>query len=276
MTRQFVLSALVVGALALSPAARAASVITTTDFESVKLPADGVIYNAGAAGGFAINGNFFNNSYEYFSDYDYELWTGWALSDWTDKKNGGLANQYSAITGGGAGGSSQYAIGYDSGDFGRAYIDLAEGQSAHFMDVTNTAYTYYSIQDGDSFTRKFQSGDFYTLTITGYDGLGGVGVGGVANSVVGSVEVVLADYRNGQSFILDAWKTVDLAALGNARSLGFSFQGGVENQYGPATPTYFALDNFQTIDAAAVPEPAGLVLLGVGLIGALGLARRGK
>lgn len=273
MTRWFVLPALVVAALALAPAARAGSVITT-DFESVALPAEGFINDAGAVGGFDLNGNFFNNSYEYFPDWDYTFWAGWAISDHKDKKTPGLANEFSAITGKGAGGSSQYAVAFDAGDFGSAYIDIAAGQTAFSMAVTNTTYTYFSIKEGDQFTPKFGSDNYFSLIITGYDGVGGAGVGGVANTAIGAIEVILADYRDGQNFILNTWETVNLTGLGDARSLGFTFVGGISDENGMLTPTYFALDNFRTFDAAAVPEPAGLVLLGVGLVGALGLARR--
>jgi len=264
--RRALIPSLALAALALVSTARAGSVITTVDFESFPLPASG--YN-NDSGGFSIDGNVFNNKYEYFPDFNYEFWAGWAVSNHADKTTPGFGNQYSAITGKGAGGSAQYGIAFDGGTFGGAYIDLAADQLAYSMAVTNTTYTYFSITEGDAFTPKFENGDYFLLTITGYDGLGGVG------SVTSSLNVYLADYRDGKTFALNTWDTIDLTGLGDARSLGFTFYTTKRNDFGPLTPAYVAVDNFRTIGpAAAVPEPAGLVLLGVGLLGAISLTRR--
>lgn len=264
--RRALLPSLVLAALAFVSTARAGSVITTVDFESFPLPASGYNNNSG---GFDVDGNVFNNKYEFDQEWNMEFWAGWAVSNHTDKTTPGFGNQYSAITGEGAGGSSQYAIGFDGGTFGGAYIDLAAGQSAHSMAVTNTAYTYFSITEGDSFTPKFENGDYFLMTITGYEELGGVG------SVTSSLNVYLADYRDGKTFALNSWETIDLTGLGDARSLGFTFYTTKRSDFGDLTPTYVAVDDFQTVGpGAAVPEPAGLVLLGVGLLGAVGLARR--
>jgi len=264
--RRALFPSLVLALLVLGSTVRAGSVITTVDFESFPLPATG--YN-NDSGGFGVDGNFFNNKYEYDQDFNYEFWAGWAVSNHTDNTTPGFGNQYSAITGEGAGGSSQYAIGFDGGTFGGAYIDLAAGQSAYSMAVTNTAYTYFSITEGDSFTPKFENGDYFLLTITGYDGLGGGG------SVTNSLDVYLADYRDGKTSALNSWETIDLTGLGDARSLSFTFYTTKRNNFGDLTPTYVAVDDFKTIGpAAAVPEPAGLVLLGVGFVGVVGLARR--
>ena len=76
----------------------------------------------------------------------------------------------------------------------------------------------------------------------------------------------LADYRftdNSQDYIVDDWRFVDFSALGIVDEIRFSMTSSDNNQYGPLTPTYFAMDNF-----LAVPEPSSLLiaLSGLGLL----------
>jgi len=48
------------------------------------------------------------------------------------------------------------------------------------------------------------------------------------------------------------------------------------NASGPLLPTYAAIDNLVTLDAQAVPEPASLALLGLGVAGAFAARRRSR
>jgi len=263
--RRFLVSVLALAAVALSSTARAGSVITTTDFESFALPASGFDNGSDGSGGFTIDGNFFNNAY----DATWGSWAGWAISNHDDASDPTWLNQYSAITGTGAGGSSQYAVAFSDEFNGDAFINIADGQRVLSMDVTNTTYGYFTMRDGDAngFARPFGPDDYLLLTISGYSGFGGTG------DLIGAIPVYLA----GDGEILNSWLSVDLAALGDARSLSFGFESSDVGLFGINTPTYVAVDNFQTISpSAAVPEPAGLVLLGVGLMGAVGFARRAR
>ena len=151
--------------------------------------------------GFNIDGNVFNNSY----DTTWGSWSGWALSNKVDVVDPNAADdiyQYSAIAGGGAGGSSNYAVA-----FGGAYVNVAAGRSVVSMDVTNTTYDFLSMSNGDQFAKKFGAGDFFTLHVTGYDGLNGAG------AAIGQVDFNLADFLGGNSLIVNTWETVDLTSL---------------------------------------------------------------
>ena len=67
--------------------------------------------NAGPSGAFTTGGASFTNSYTTAGTYDF--WLGFAISNMTDATTSGFGNQYSAITGIGAGNSSTYAVSYN-------------------------------------------------------------------------------------------------------------------------------------------------------------------
>lgn len=121
------------------------------------------------AGGFTSQGAFFNNNY----NPTFQSWSGWSYSNTTDTTTPGFLNQYSAYTGGGFNGSSNYGVAFTFAP-GSAYIDLPTGLSAKSARITNTTYAALSILNGDQFAKKFggASGndpDFFLFNITGLD-----------------------------------------------------------------------------------------------------------
>ena len=72
--------------------------------------------------------------------------------------------------------------------------------------VTNSSYAYNSMTGGDSFAKKFGKGDWFKLTITGYD---------AADEVTGTKEYYLADLRDAdKAYIINDWRYVDLSRSG--------------------------------------------------------------
>jgi hypothetical protein len=234
----------------------AAAFAVTADFEDLGL-APGQFYNGSdGAGQFVSNGFTFDNNY----NASFGSWDGFAASATTDITTPGFTNQYSAIAGGGLGGSETYGVGYYPTFYNAPpRIDLP-GDLAHTMRgmyVTNTTYTYLTLRDGDMFTQPFGEDDLFTLTVWGLDAAG--------DRTGASVEAILADGRD----ILDDWTWVNLAPLGHVYGLEFSMDSTDTGQFGINTPTYFAVDN-----VAAVPEPVTLIGLTAGLGGLAGYIRR--
>ena len=236
----------------------------TADFELPVLPANSAYYGADGAGGFTSGGATFANSY--FAGPGFEYWEGFAISNKADGSQSGFEYQFNSITGDGAGGSSQYGVGFAPGP-DIADITLPAGASPVSVELTNVSYAYYSMLNGDMFAKKFggASGndpDYLRLTITGLD---------AANQSVGAVEFYLADYtfaNNADDYIVDDWTSVDLSSLAGARKLSFSLASTDNGMFGMNTPAYFAID-----DLVTVPEPASLAALG---LGAMLLRRRAR
>ncbi|MDE7458458.1 MAG: DUF4465 domain-containing protein, partial [Muribaculaceae bacterium] len=97
--------------------------------------------------------------------------------------------------------------------------------------VNLNSYTYYAVQDGDSFARAFNNGDNFTLTIHG------VCPDGTENEV----NVELASYDNGNLTINRGWRYVDLTELGEINELYFTLKSTDTGAYGDNTPLYFCL-----------------------------------
>ena len=156
----------------------------------------------------------------------------------TDRSTPGYLNQFSAITGTGANGSANYAVGYP--DY-NADLTLTLPSPTTVLGgyFTNTTYAYWSMYYGDQFAKAFSSTDSFTLTISGQDASG--------NPVGTPVTIDLAQGRN----FLDRWKWTDLSGLGsNVKTLSFDFLTTDYGAFGPNTPTYVAMDTRSSCGSA--------------------------
>jgi hypothetical protein len=232
-------------------------------FEDLSLPPEGEWNGSDLSGGFTSGLAWYPNHY----NPTYLSWYGFACSNRTDTHSTGMAGEYTAMAGSGAGGSANYAVSYvASWDPQALRLAPPGGLRLDGGYFTNNAYAYWSMKQGDAFARKFggpdgTDADWFLLTITGYD---------ASMSPTGSVEIYLADYRfpdSGDDYIVTEWTWVDLSGLGQVKALGFALTSSDVGLYGMNTPAYFALDGL-------VPEPAGACLLAVGAIAALRRRRR--
>jgi hypothetical protein len=268
--------------LILSAPARARAEFRTATFEDLNPGTNAFSNNAGASGRFVSDGFGLNNVYD-TTFPAFPTWSGWAISSRTDNAlPAGFGNQYASVTGSGADGSSTYAVAYPFGPNADplapadSWIDLPTGYDPASIAVTNTAYAYSVITLGDpnNFARKFDTGDYFRLNITGHTGLGGSG------QAIDTIEFYLADFRNGLRFALSTWATVDLSGLAGrgVRSLRFGLESTDAGLFGINTPTYFAIDNLRAGrdgGVQPVPEPGTLALAAAGL-GLMGLASRAR
>lgn len=236
----------------------------TVTFETVPLgspngPA-GVWNGQAGTGGLGVEGAAFNNSYTNYGSGFYG-WSGFSFSNHTDNTTAGNGNQFSAYPAIGAGGSSQYAIGYSGAIINIGLTDLT-GKGAM---ITNTTYAALSMLNGDSFAKAFggtsgDDSDYFKLTISGFNN-------GIATGT--PVDFYLADFRftdNSQDYIVNQWTYVDFSSLGTVNEIRFGFESSDVGMFGINTPTYFALDNL-----TAVPESGSMILT---LLGGTCLLRR--
>ncbi|RRS04630.1 DUF4465 domain-containing protein [Aquabacterium soli] len=250
-------------ALCATLGASSAQAATTSTFEELAL-APSSHYFPQASTTFTSGAATFSHAYS----SDYGSWSQWVYSNETDTTTAGYENQFSVFNSSGAAQSSNFAIAYVSSyEPEPTTITFAAPVQLNSVALTNTTYAALSMQQGDSFAKKFggisgNDADYFYVSIIGkaFDG-----------STTGTVDVYLADYRfgdNSQDYILDQWLTVNLSSLGTVSSLQFEMYSSDTGLYGINTPTYFALDNLSV--AAAVPEPstAWLSLAGVGLMAA--------
>jgi len=229
------------------------------DFADLPLAPNSYWNGSDESGGFSTGGVFFKNEYVYYPEWGMESWTGWSYSNITSTTSG-FSNQFAAITGGGiAGAGSKYAVGYVDSPNG-AFIDLGI-HHALSLKVTNTAYAYHSMKDGDAFAKKFGASDWFKLTIRGFESAGATG------STTGQIEFLLANGTN----IVDQWVSIDLSSISaGARSLAFELTSSDTGSFGMNTPAYFAMGSL-----TVAPEPGTVVLVIVSGV-TMALLRRKK
>jgi Domain of unknown function (DUF4465) len=234
---------------------------TVSTFEELPLAAESHWNGSDGTGGFQSGSAYFYNNY----NQTYGSWDGWAYSSMTDNTTPGYGNQYSAFTGGGADGSSNYGVSYipldwmtGSYDPIPSRIDLVGSSNGYPVSgafITNTTYAALAMRNGEFPAKQFGGAtsddpDWFKLIISGI------------GSTAAPVEFYLADYRfadNSQDYIVEDWVWVDLSGLGEVTGLEFSVASSDVGDFGINTPTYFAMD-----ELTVVPEPISILLLGLG------------
>ncbi|MDR0522224.1 MAG: DUF4465 domain-containing protein [Planctomycetaceae bacterium] len=195
--------------------------------------------------------------------------------------NGDMAS----VTGTGNNGSQTYGVVFGSSSTGLPYnslelprISLPTEAILQSIALCNTSVLAYLLENGDpnGFSSPMANeGDFFNLIIYGI---------GATGELIDSLTVSLGSYSNGSVSFLNQWTTFDLSSLSGAAELTFAFDG---NDIGYGTwlnlPVYFAFDDLtyivnsgETDTSAATPEPATLLIFGLGFVGLAAVKRKRK
>lgn len=208
-------------------------------FEDVALGEQG-FWNGSDLSGEEDSGNYygsFTSSVFSFDNIYTAAWgsyMGFACSSLTDTVTSGFTNQYSPKAGEGANGSAQFALAYENGaTFNCTYKEGYTNNTLKSVMITNGTYVYNEIRDGGAYSKKFESGDWFKVTFTGYKG----------EAETGSVDYYLADFRDGKTYINKEWVEIDLTPLADATTVMITFDSTDKGDYGVNTPKYVFIDN---------------------------------
>ncbi len=219
------------------------------DFEDITVPAEG--HMSVSTEDDDERTEFTSGNFEFktgcMHDYYYWYWFGYANQ--TDTKYETLDDQWKNVVGGGYDGSSNYGVAYAAAFNGPCYVNVLnhdDGVEVPGFYITNSSYAHSSMSNGDGFAKKFGKGDWFKLTITGYD----------ANDVeTGTKEYYLADLRDAdKAYIINDWRYVDLSGLGKVKKLSFELSSTDNGSSGMNTPAYFCFDNFGAEGTEVLPE----------------------
>lgn len=218
-------------------AASSAMAQVTVDFEDITLEDNSFDLGKNLEERAFVSGGFrFFNGYADYSGYDY--FDGFAISTSTAtnfNSSNFATDQFNSCVGSGAGKSKTYAVYFNPYVSGAASITNNEGRyfTPQSVAVTNNAYAFNSLTNGDSFAKRFTEEDWFQLYI----------IGKKDGQVTDSVTVNLA----ADGMLLFTWKNIDLTALGEVDSIIFRMNSTDVGASGMNTPAYFCLDNFVTL-----------------------------
>lgn len=186
------------------------------------------------------------------------FWSGFCPSrsnDMADYSDGNwLDHQWGVMSGGGiAGLGTPFLVAYwnssegeNPGDAASLQMRMADNAffSIRSVYVNNSTYTYYTMKNGNAYSKKFDSGDWLKLLFYGVTESG---------AVTEPVEFYLADYRDSNSAswtMVKDWTQVNLEALnakGALRYVYVQMASSDSGVFGMNTPGYFALDGLQIV-----------------------------
>lgn len=212
---------------------------SVADFEDLGLAAESFWNGADGSGSFTSGDFTFTNNFTDWGEYG-TSWDGFAYSTMTATTYASLDDQYNCVVGHGANDSKTFAVVYYN-SYAKILPTVGRKDRASFEPqacfVTNSAYAYTSMKEGDAYAKKFDENDWFLITATGF----------LDDVRVGTAEYYLA--QNGQ--IADDWGIFDLSGIGTVDRVLFSLSSSDNGEWGMNTPAYFCLDNFNeplTID----------------------------
>lgn len=230
------------------------------DFENLEIGEDG--HMSVSTGEDDQRTSFTSGNFEFATGcmHDYSYWYWFGYSNRTDTKYEELDDQWNNIVGGGHDGSKNFGVSFAAAFNGPCYVTVLKDEPVEIPGfyITNSSYAYTSMTNGDGFAKKFEKGDWFLLTIKGYD---------ADNKVTGTKEYYLADLRSekaSEHYIISDWRYVDLSVLGKVKKIGFELSSSDNGDYGMNTPAYFCFDDFGATGTETLPE--GNITVGISAV----------
>ncbi len=198
----------------------------------------------------------FSHAGGYDATYEYYYFSGFFPSKVsTIQETATMADQWGCMAKGGVAGEGTPFLGahWNSSETSSNRSCMINNGSYYYASgfyVCNSAYTYYSMQKGDAYAKKFEQGDWLKLVVHGFTPY---------QTEVIPVEVYLADYRseNPEDWkMINSWEWVDLSSMGMTSSLYFTMESSDTGDFGMNTPAYFCMDKLtmSTTPVSAVEE----------------------
>ncbi len=178
--------------------------------------------------------------FEYtFNEAD-NSWSGFAISENTNKSDGSEKNEYSVYDSNGADESEVFAVFKQSETNHKIIFGDNKLHNLKSIAINNSTRAYLVMQSG---FKKKEAEDYLLLTITGYDLSG--------NESGTPVEFLLGDYRpeaTADKYLISTWNDIDLNPLGAVHSIGFKLTSSREDDPEFEALKYFCLDNLKIKD----------------------------
>ena len=105
-----------------------------------------------------------------------------------------------------------------------------------YVYVNNSCYTYYTMLEGDAWTRKFEQGDYLELIAHG------VRKDGTESTAVFRLADCVGD--DSSEWFVSEWSKFDLSMLGEVTDVYFTMNSTDVGQWGMNTPAFFCIDWF--------------------------------
>lgn len=223
---------------------------TTADFENLTVPASGFYNGSDDHSGnlsqtetFTYQSGIFEFSVSYTPEDGYDYWSGMAYTNQTDLETADWTT-YSAYAnapdGGGADNSANYGTAYLFGSLSFSFSEGNENSQISGAYFSNHAWTYHYMNGTDGSASPYTAGDYFKLIIS--------------DELENSAEFYLADFTNGNAYIIDDWTFVDLSALtGNNFSISYESSDDW-------TPGYFCIDNITAEAPTTIASQSSNVL----------------
>lgn len=197
----------------------------TISFENATLDENNVMFNAPYSEDILNFSNHFESEYLYWEDF--------AISAVYDDTTTGFMNMYGSISASAYEGNN-FAVVFHGGYYGIPTISAKQDFQPQSLRINNSTYCYFDLLNGSAYSKKFEAGDYFYITATGYDANG---------KETDHADFYLADFRDGKSIIVRDWTLFDLTPLDTCRSIKFSFTSTDMGDFGMNTPAYAIIDN---------------------------------